>query len=137
MIGTPYSLAMARIFSALSRMPLATTRGALSAVLSYCSAMAISGSSSTLGASSYRFELVDEVEHLGDGVVELLGDLLPHVDAEQRVGERHVAQDRHVAVLGEGLDALRAAAHALGDHARRPVVLFVVEQRDGEVIGVG
>src|SRR5262245_29014393 len=74
--------------------------------------------------------LHDENQHLGDGAVERLGDLLVEFDLRQRLGERRVLFDWH-AVLSGGLDDFPAdlAAPFRGD-ARDARALVMERDRE-------
>src|SRR5246127_2529753 len=81
---------------------------------------------------SARYPRQTEHEHqdLGDGLVELDGDLVAELDIGERARQHLVLLDRNVVRLGD-LDDLGAdRALALGCNARR--ALAVILQRDRE-----
>src|SRR5256885_10783485 len=119
-----YCLAISRSFSAFSRIPFAITRGAESFSRSYLIAIATSTSLSSTVSKPYQrlrpgwnglgiLQLVDEVEDLGDRVVQLLGHFLVDLDAQQRMRQRHVSQERHVVGPGDRPQRFGAGVHAL------------------------
>ncbi len=74
----------------------------------------------------------DEDQHLGDGAIEPLGNILAEFDLRQRLGERGILLDRHAMLARETQDRLADLAAALGDDARHRHGGLVVLQRDGE-----
>src|SRR5690606_11054560 len=66
-------------------------------------------------------QLEDEVQDLGHGLVELLGDLLVDVELVERLREGDVAQDGHARRARDVLDLVGVLAHALGDDDGRAV----------------
>ena len=89
-------------------------------------------------------QLKDEVQHLGDGGVQLFWDFFFDVELVQRLGEGNVAQNRDARLARDGFDGFGVLAHALGDNARCAAVFAVVLDGNGDMsrvhhnsIGVG
>src|SRR5262249_30444531 len=72
----------------------------------------------------------DEVQHLGDGAVELDWNLVADLDLRQGFRQAGVLLDRHAMLARHLDDFLADLAAAGGNHARRARLLLV--QRDGK-----
>src|SRR5262249_60089478 len=67
----------------------------------------------------------DEVQHLGDGAVELDWNLVADLDLRQGFRQAGILLDRHAMLVRHLDDFLADLAAAGGDHARRPPLLPV------------